>query len=86
MADRAIDRDMSMHTQARVPALPMPDHALVDITVVDAPSVDMPAVDVQAGVMVVVDVRAAAITATRNPAGMQKATPQKWPFLCSLVV
>jgi hypothetical protein len=56
MADRVIDRDMrhmATHTQVRVPALPMPDHALA----VDDPVVDIPVV-----------ITAADITVTENTA------------------
>jgi hypothetical protein len=80
MADQAIDPDMSPHTRARVPALPMPDHALVVdvravVMVVDARSVDIRVVDAPAA-----DVPAAAITGTKKSGVMRKATPQEWPF------
>jgi hypothetical protein len=62
MADQAIDPDMSTHTRARVPARPMPVHALVvdDLAVV---AVDDPAVAVgDLGA-----VKAAGITVTEHP-------------------
>jgi hypothetical protein len=74
------------HTQARVLALPMLDHALVEITVVDAPSVDMPVVGARAGVTAVVDVRAAATTVTRNPPECERPLRMSGLFYARLLL
>ena len=82
MADQAIDLDMSTHThhtQARVPALPMPDHALAEdvlAVVVEDQAAIMAVVD---GPVVVADVPAAAITVTSSYG--ERATPREWSFL-----
>jgi hypothetical protein len=90
MADPGINRDMrdmATHTRARVPALPMPDHALVvDDRVVITAAVDVPAAVVTAVVDVpVVMVTAAGITVTKNPLYCERATSDGWPFLRSAI-
>jgi hypothetical protein len=84
MADPGINRDMrdmATHTRARVPALPMPDHALVvDDRVVDDQAVITAAVDVP-----VVMVTAVGITVTKHPLYGERATSDGWPFLRSAI-
>jgi hypothetical protein len=84
MADPDINRDMrdmATHTQARVPALPMPDHALVvDDLVVDGQAVATAVVDIP-----VVMVTAAGITVTKNSLCCERATRTGGPFLRSAI-
>jgi hypothetical protein len=79
MADQAIDLDMSLHThhtQARVPALPMPVHALaVDVPV----GAIMAVVAVDVPVAVAADqavVKVAGITVTEHPLSYGRAAPR----------
>jgi hypothetical protein len=91
MADPGINRDMrdmATHTRARVPALPMPDHALVvDDRVVDDQAVITAAVDVPAAVVTAAaDVPVVMVTAAADvPVVMVTAagiTVTKNPLYC----
>ena len=62
---------MAMHTQVRVPALPMPDHALA----VDDPVAGIPVVITAADITVTKD------TAIKKTVSWEeKAIPHEWPF------
>jgi hypothetical protein len=83
MADPGINRDMqdmATHTQARVPALPMPVHVLA----VDDQAAIMAVVAVDIPAAVVVDdpaaVKVAGITVTEHPLST-KGHSAGWPFL-----